>query len=194
MSPLRPSHIPYIDECASTVVSEDEQEICKNSSHYSIAGHGFYSDSGFCSDMCDSSLSYSKDNSFNRATKWTTSFRKLIKRMSSRKQTDSWTPLVDIQGWRLMVGHWDPKRNTTPDIDGHGCKKNFSSQTSQDLELLKFLERVIVKRTRGADFIVCTCVMTKHVSKSSEFAVLCWNFPIIYLLIILFPVGMPKIS
>lgn len=83
----RPSHIPYIDECSSANVSEDEIEASKNSICSSVVGHGFYSDSGFSSEVCDSSLSRSKSNSLRRATKWTTSFRKLIRRVSLRNQS-----------------------------------------------------------------------------------------------------------
>lgn len=87
-SVVRPAHIPYIDECTSTVASDDEHEAGPDASRSSTSTveHGFYSDSGFSSELCDSSLSHSKSNSFRRATRWTTSFRKLIKRVSSRKQ------------------------------------------------------------------------------------------------------------
>lgn len=85
-----PPHIPFIDECTSTVASEDEHEAGRNASRLSSSTvdveNGFYSDSGFSSELYDSSLSHSKSNSFGRAARWTTSFRKLIKRVSSKKQ------------------------------------------------------------------------------------------------------------
>lgn len=85
----RPSHIPYIDECSTPNESEDENEMCKNSTAASsLAGHAFYSDSGFSSELCDSSFSHSKSNSIRRSTKWTKSFRKLIRRVSSKKPTE----------------------------------------------------------------------------------------------------------
>lgn len=84
----KPSHIPYIDECSTPNESEDEREICKNSTQSSLAGHGFYSDSGFSSELCDSTFSHSKSNSIRRSTRWTKSFRKLIKRVSSKKQSE----------------------------------------------------------------------------------------------------------
>lgn len=95
----RAPHIPFIDECASTAASDDELEAaaaacgadasrCSSSSmaEAGCGGNGFCSDSGFSSELYDSSLSPSKSNSFRRAARWTTSFRRLIKRMSARKQ------------------------------------------------------------------------------------------------------------
>lgn len=94
----QPPHIPFIDECASVIPSEVddededvETEARKNSACSSlVGGHNFCSDSGFSSELCDSSLSRStKSNSFRRATKWTSSFRKLIRRVSLRKQPNA---------------------------------------------------------------------------------------------------------
>ena len=97
----QPLHIPFIDECASVnpsveddVYNDDEdveREARKTSTCSSLVDHNFCSDSGFSSELCDSSLSRSKSNSFRRATKWTSSFRKLIRRVSSRKQSSAET-------------------------------------------------------------------------------------------------------
>uniref|UniRef100_T1HMU5 Uncharacterized protein n=1 Tax=Rhodnius prolixus TaxID=13249 RepID=T1HMU5_RHOPR len=76
-------HMSYIDECSSDSDTDVEP---RSSTH---APHAFSSDSGFSSEICDPA-SLTPTKSFTRATKWTSSFRKLIRRVS-KKQLSSTT-------------------------------------------------------------------------------------------------------
>ncbi|XP_054276451.1 uncharacterized protein LOC128995457 [Macrosteles quadrilineatus] len=83
-SPLPLKHISYIDE-GSDSSSEDEREedrgyVQTDASTTSSAPHAFSSDSGFSSDT-----PASQRPSLHRATRWTSSFRRLIRRVSKRQ-------------------------------------------------------------------------------------------------------------
>uniref|UniRef100_A0A1B6CQR0 Uncharacterized protein n=1 Tax=Clastoptera arizonana TaxID=38151 RepID=A0A1B6CQR0_9HEMI len=80
-------HMSYIDEGSSSCSDGDcEQEETQypqtDTSITSLAPHAFSSDSGFSSEPCDSTT---PAKSVYRATKWTSSFRKLIRRVSKRQ-------------------------------------------------------------------------------------------------------------
>ncbi|XP_018917917.1 uncharacterized protein [Bemisia tabaci] len=75
-------HLSYIDDCSLSSDCEGEgHEDCRASTT-SSAPHAFSSDSGFSSELCDSGL---QDKSFHRGSKWTSSFRKLFNRVSSKR-------------------------------------------------------------------------------------------------------------
>lgn len=83
-SPLPFKHISYIDDASSSSEGECEGE-CEEQGYASTtssAPHAFSSDSGFSSELCDSST---PAKSLQRATRWTSSFRKLIRRVSKRQ-------------------------------------------------------------------------------------------------------------
>lgn len=86
-SPLPLKHISYIDEDTSS--ESDGEEECgargyaqTDASTTSSAPHAFSSDSGFSSELCDAST---PAKSLQRATRWTSSFRRLIRRVSKRQ-------------------------------------------------------------------------------------------------------------
>lgn len=76
-SPLPLKHISYIDDVSSS--SEGE---CEERGYASTTPHAFSSDSGFSSELCESST---PAKSLQRATRWTSSFRRLIRRVSKRQ-------------------------------------------------------------------------------------------------------------
>lgn len=85
--PISLKHMSYIDEgTSSSSEGECDGEECQypqtDASTTSSAPHAFSSDSGFSSEMCDSST---PAKSLHRATRWTSSFRKLIRRVSKRQ-------------------------------------------------------------------------------------------------------------
>uniref|UniRef100_A0A1B6LBG1 Uncharacterized protein n=1 Tax=Graphocephala atropunctata TaxID=36148 RepID=A0A1B6LBG1_9HEMI len=89
-SPLPFKHISYIDENSSS--SSDGEGECEgrgypqtDASTTSSAPHAFSSDSGFSSELCDSSTPAHHGSRLHRATRWTSSFRKLIRRVSKRQ-------------------------------------------------------------------------------------------------------------
>ncbi|KAI5729906.1 hypothetical protein M8J76_007781 [Diaphorina citri] len=87
-----PLHLSYIDDdCSSgsdADIEEDEAQQCRiSTASSSLPPHAFSSDSGFSSELCDSNLSQHRGkSSLQRATRWTSSFRKLIRRVSSAKR------------------------------------------------------------------------------------------------------------
>lgn len=94
-SPLPLQHMSYIDEVTSSSsegeeVDEEEEEELRyphtDASTTSSAPHAFSSDSGFSSELCESSNTPARSYHMHRATRWTSSFRKLIRRVSSKKQ------------------------------------------------------------------------------------------------------------
>ncbi|XP_039287260.1 uncharacterized protein LOC111057612 [Nilaparvata lugens] len=99
-SPLLPlQHISYIDEVTSSSdeeEEEEEEEECRyaptDASTTSSAPHAFSSDSGFSSELCESAAAATPgghNRSLQRATKWTSSFRKLIRRVSKKTPNSS---------------------------------------------------------------------------------------------------------
>lgn len=78
------SNISYIDEDSSSG-DEDGHYAPTVASDGSGAHHAFSSDSGFSSELCDPSPA----KSFTRATRWTSSFRKLIRRVSKKHPSSS---------------------------------------------------------------------------------------------------------
>uniref|UniRef100_A0A8D9AE05 Uncharacterized protein n=2 Tax=Cacopsylla melanoneura TaxID=428564 RepID=A0A8D9AE05_9HEMI len=84
-----PLHLSYIDDdCSSgsdADIEEDEAQQCRiSNASSSLPPHAFSSDSGFSSELCDSQ--HRTKSSLQRATKWTSSFRKLIRRVSTVKR------------------------------------------------------------------------------------------------------------
>lgn len=73
----------YIDEDSSS--DEDAHYAPTVVSETSTAPHAFSSDSGFSSELCDPSPA----KSFNRTTRWTSSFRKLIRRVSKKQPSNT---------------------------------------------------------------------------------------------------------
>ncbi|XP_073975137.1 uncharacterized protein isoform X3 [Rhodnius prolixus] len=82
-------HMSYIDECSSDSDTDVEPRYPPSDRSSTHAPHAFSSDSGFSSEICDPA-SLTPTKSFTRATKWTSSFRKLIRRVS-KKQLSSTT-------------------------------------------------------------------------------------------------------
>ncbi|XP_014259352.1 uncharacterized protein LOC106672366 isoform X2 [Cimex lectularius] len=82
-------NMSYIDDGSSDSDCEGEVRYAPTvvSNASSSAPHAFSSDSGFSSEICDPSLTPTK--SFTRATKWTSSFRKLIRRVSKRQLSNT---------------------------------------------------------------------------------------------------------
>ncbi|XP_075228826.1 uncharacterized protein LOC142328733 [Lycorma delicatula] len=93
-SPLPLQHMSYIDEVTSSSSDgeADEEELRypqTDASTTSSAPHAFSSDSGFSSELCESSTTPARSFHMHRATRWTSSFRKLIRRVSSKRQPSS---------------------------------------------------------------------------------------------------------
>lgn len=78
-----PHNMSYIDEGSSS--DEDNHYAPTVVSETSTAPHAFSSDSGFSSELCDPSPA----KSFTRATRWTSSFRKLIRRVSKKQPSST---------------------------------------------------------------------------------------------------------
>ncbi|CAB0005380.1 unnamed protein product [Nesidiocoris tenuis] len=88
-SPGLRGNMSYIDEGSSDSDCEgDTRYAATVVSEASSAPHAFSSDSGFSSEICDPA-SLTPTKSFTRATKWTSSFRKLIRRVSKRQVSNT---------------------------------------------------------------------------------------------------------
>uniref|UniRef100_A0A0A9Z1G4 Cingulin n=1 Tax=Lygus hesperus TaxID=30085 RepID=A0A0A9Z1G4_LYGHE len=88
-SPGLRGNMSYIDEGSSDSDCEGDTRYAPTVvSNTSSAPHAFSSDSGFSSEICDPS-SLTPTKAFTRATKWTSSFRKLIRRVSKSKVSNT---------------------------------------------------------------------------------------------------------
>ncbi|KAL1117351.1 hypothetical protein AAG570_004677 [Ranatra chinensis] len=91
-SPLPLAHLSYIDE-ASTSSSSSVYAATDASTTSSSAAHAFSSDSGFSSELCCEGVpTPNKSGSggrLRRGSNWTSSFRKLIRRVSKRPSNNT---------------------------------------------------------------------------------------------------------